>query len=68
LLTVSAIRRTGTEVRGVVMVGRQNMDNRTAIERYGDVPVVGEIPWLESIDRRALCNAFQQHFDKAAFE
>lgn len=67
LLTVSALRRANLEITGVVMVGKENADNRKAIERYGDVPVVGAIPWLESIDRSNLKRIFEQHFDKTVF-
>ena len=67
LLTVAAIRNAGVKLTGVVMVGRENLDNRRAIVRYGSVPVVGTIPWLDSIDRSSLCRAFDQYFDKTSF-
>jgi dethiobiotin synthetase len=44
LLTVEALRRRMLRVAGVVMVGEPNTDNRDAIERYGDVQVLGEMP------------------------
>jgi dethiobiotin synthetase len=44
LLTVEALRRRMLRVAGVVMVGEPNMDNRDAIERYGDIQVLGEMP------------------------
>src|SRR5438128_524337 len=34
LLTISAIRSAGLELRGVVMVGKENPDNRRAVEHY----------------------------------
>jgi dethiobiotin synthetase len=67
LLTVSALRGAKLEVTGVVMVGKENSDNRKAIERYGKVPVVGSIPWLDSIDRSNLQRTFEQYFDRTAF-
>lgn len=67
LLTVMAVRNAGLVLTGVVMVGREDPDNRRAVERYGDVPVVGAIPWLDSIDRANLCRVFEQYFDKNAF-
>jgi dethiobiotin synthase len=67
LLTVSALRNRGVEVRGVVMIGKENVDNRRAIERYGSVRVAGAIPWLDVIDRPGLVRVFEQHFDSAAF-
>ena len=67
LLTVSAVRGAGLDLRGVVVIGHENPDNCRAIERYGSVPVVGVIPWLESIDRAVLCDVFEKYFDKASF-
>ncbi|HYR83451.1 MAG TPA: dethiobiotin synthase [Terriglobia bacterium] len=67
LLTISAIRSAGLELRGVVMVGKENRDNRRAVEHYGEVPVIGSIPWLDSIERTTLCRVFEQHFDRTAF-
>jgi dethiobiotin synthetase len=67
LLTIAAIRSANLRLIGVVMVGKENADNRKAIERYGRVPVVGAIPWLDSINRSSLLRAFEQHFDKSAF-
>lgn len=67
LLTIAAIRRANLELRGVVMSGKENADNRRAIERYGNVPVIGWIPWMERIDAKTLQTVFQQHFDTRAF-
>ena len=67
LLTVSAIRQAKLTLRGVVMIGRENEENRLAIERYGEVPVIGWIPWLDKIDRDILQSVFEHRFDKNAF-
>ena len=67
LLTVFAIRQARVPLRGVVLIGKENVENRLAIERYGDVPVIGWIPWLDRIDRPALLTVFDQHFQKDAF-
>src|SRR5262245_15190672 len=66
LLTLMALRNAKLDVRGVVMIGKENRDNRLAVERYGSVPVVGWIPWLERIDRETLVSVFQQFFDPQA--
>lgn len=47
-LTVEALRREGIEVAGVIMNGLPNPENRAAIEHYGQVGVIAEIP--ESTD------------------
>jgi malonyl-CoA O-methyltransferase len=49
LLTLGALRSRAIRVAGVVMVGAPNADNRAAIEHYGHVPVLGELPMLTSL-------------------
>ena len=46
LLTLEALRARAMRVAGVVMIGEPNADNRAAIEQYGRVPVVAEMPFL----------------------
>lgn len=50
LLTVEALRARALSIAGVVMVGDKNSDNRAAIEHYGAVPVLGELPLLQPLD------------------
>ena len=68
LLTITLLRETRLEVRGVVMIGKDNPDNRRAIEGHGKVPVIGSIPPLEALDRSTLRSVFDRHFDARAFE
>jgi dethiobiotin synthase len=44
LLTLEALRRRNIRVSGVVMVGDPDAENKSAIEHYGRVPVLGEMP------------------------
>ena len=67
LLTVNSVRQAKLNLVGVVVIGEENVENRKAIEHYGDVAVVGWIPLLPTIDRTALYHAFQNYFDRAAF-
>ena len=55
LLSLEALRRRSMTIAGVVINGPETPHNRAAIERYGQVEVIAEIPWLESIDRTVLC-------------
>ena len=55
LLSLEALRRRSMTIAGVVINGPETPHNRAAIERYGQVKVIAEIPWLESIDRTILC-------------
>jgi dethiobiotin synthetase len=50
LLTLEALRRRALQVPGVVMVGDRNPENRSAIERYGDTLVLGEMPRFSPLD------------------
>jgi len=54
LLTLEALRNRGITVGGVVMVGDPNGDNRDAIERYGNVRVVGEMPRFDPLEPQTL--------------
>lgn len=44
LLTLEALRARSIPIRGVVMIGESNTENRAAIERYGSVQVVTQMP------------------------
>ncbi len=68
LLSLAALRAAQLNIRGVILVGKPNLENRKAIERYGDIAVVGWLPFLQKIDRRALLAAYKKHFDRKAFE
>lgn len=49
LLTLEALRLRGLDVLGVVMSGPPNAANRLAIETYGDVRVLAEIPHTDDL-------------------
>jgi dethiobiotin synthetase len=67
LLSLAALRAARLPVRGVVMVGKPNRENQKAIERYGNISVVGTVPWLKKIDRKLLVKAFNENFERKAF-
>ena len=67
LLTLAAVHAAELPVHGVVLIGDQNRENREAIERYGHVRVIGEIPRLPNVHRTSLIQVFMNHFDRAAF-
>ncbi len=54
LLTIEALRARRLTVTGVVMVGDANVDNRAAIEHYGSVAVLGEMPRFDPLTPGAL--------------
>jgi dethiobiotin synthetase len=67
LLSLAALRAGQVEVAGVVLIGEPNADNREAIERYGNVRVLGEIPKLTPLNRAALLATFSARFDRHFF-
>jgi dethiobiotin synthetase len=50
LLTLEVLQARRLRVAGVMMIGDPNADNRAAIEKYGRVPVVAEMPFLRPLD------------------
>lgn len=54
LLTLEALRARALRVAGVVMVGVRNASNRDAIEHYGNVAVLGEMPEIPNLTAEAL--------------
>jgi dethiobiotin synthetase len=68
LLTVRALRDAGIEIRGVVMIGKENRENERAVEHYGEVPIAGRIPVLATIERNTLLNTFRSNFDVKYFQ
>ncbi|MES1256246.1 MAG: dethiobiotin synthase [Acidobacteriota bacterium] len=54
VLTIEALTRRAVPIAGVVMVGPPNADNRMAIEHYGGVRVLGELPPLEPLGPETL--------------
>src|SRR6476469_5903497 len=54
LLSIEALRRRGRPLAGVVINGPETPHNRAAIEHYGEVNVVAEIPWLPEVTRATL--------------
>lgn len=62
LLTIRELRRAGLSLLGVIMNGPPNAENREAIEYYGQVQVLAEIPKLQSVDAVHLQQCFRQQF------
>jgi dethiobiotin synthetase len=68
LLTLAALREARLAICGVALVGDEHIENRRAIEHYGDVRVIGHIPMLKKISRAALLDVYEKHFDHQAFQ
>jgi len=63
LLTLEALRARGLAVAGVVLDGPPNRENRRAIERFGNIEPVLELPHLAPLDREEVAAA-TRHFDR----
>jgi len=68
LLTLAALREASLPIFGVALVGEENIENRRAIEHYGNVRVIGHIPILKKINRAMLLDVYKKHFDHRAFQ
>ena len=56
LLTVKALQNRKLEIAGVVMNGEPNAENRRAIEHFGGVNVLGELPFIQNLNAENLNN------------
>ncbi len=66
LLSIAALRAARLDLRGVILSGKPNRDNRRAIEHYGAIEVVGVVPFLAKINRATLLNVFRRNFNAKA--
>jgi dethiobiotin synthetase len=60
LLSLAQLRRENIPILGVIINGKKNPGNRAAIEHYGQVPILGEVDFLEAIDPATLKTAYNQ--------
>jgi len=68
VMSLKVLQSYKIEVRGVVLIGPENPENKKAIEHYGSTKVIGQIPILETINRETLCRVFADHFQREAFQ
>ena len=54
LLSLAALRSRRLPIAGVVLNGPPNAGNRTAIERFGQVRVLAELPRVDPLDGAAI--------------
>jgi len=54
LLSLEALRARNMPVLGVVVTGPSNPSNCAAIQHYGKIPLLAEIPYLLDINQEAL--------------
>jgi len=61
LLTVEALRNRGLKILGVVMNGEPKQENRKAIEHFGQVKVLAEMPRFEQLTSENLSAWAKKH-------
>jgi dethiobiotin synthetase len=64
LLSLEAIRHRSLRLAGVVLVGEPNAENRAAIEKFGNVNVIAEIPRFDPLTPYALGKWAGTEFDR----
>lgn len=62
LLSLEALRKRGIPILGCVLIGEVNEENEKAIEKFGNVKMIGRIPKLETLDKNVLLEVFEEHF------
>lgn len=67
LLSIAALRAAHLDVRGVILSGKPNRENRRAIEHYGKIEVLGAVPPLNKMNRAIFREIFRRHFHRRAF-
>jgi len=64
LLSIEALRNRSIPTAGVVMVGEPNRENRRAIERYGEIAVLAEMPLFSSLTPSILATWARDQLDR----
>jgi len=63
LLTMEALRSRNLDLAGVVMVGDKNAENRKAIEKFGSIAVIDEMPHFTVLTPEILGRWATSEFD-----
>lgn len=67
LLSVEALKSRGIPIHGIAFIGEDNPDNIKTIKEFADVPVLGRLPWLDTLNSETLLKAFEEYFDLGDF-
>ena len=60
LLTLSILRAKQIPILGVIMVGPFHLDNKTDIEKKGNIPILLELPILKNLSSEILKSYFSK--------
>jgi dethiobiotin synthetase len=64
LLTIDALRSRSIRIAGVLMVGDPDVENRAAIEKFGKLPVFGQMPRFDPLTPEAMQTWVDAEFDR----
>ncbi|VWX60562.1 dethiobiotin synthase [Sphingorhabdus sp. 109] len=67
LLTIEALRARNVPIHGIAFIGDEIVDSEQTICRIGAVSHLGRLPMLDSLTPDVLRDAFNTHFNLAAF-
>jgi dethiobiotin synthetase len=67
LLTIQTLRRRSVPLSGIVFVGDENTDSQRTIAEFGDVTILGRVPFLAPLSASALRSAFTSGFRREDF-
>jgi dethiobiotin synthetase len=67
LLTIEALHRRDVPILGVAFIGDAMADSEATICAFANVPRLGRLPALPTLDRDALVRAFAENFRAEAF-
>lgn len=62
LLSLNLLREHNLKVVGIVLNGPPNLENKEAIEYYGKVKVVAQIPWQKDLAKLNFNQLYQKYF------
>lgn len=62
LLSIEALRARSIDVWGIVLIGPEHRENPGSLRRWTDVPIVGAIPPMPTINRAALQEIYRSRF------
>lgn len=57
LLSVSYLRSRGVPIEGILFVGDEHPETERSIRLFSDVPIIGRIPWFNSLTPATICEA-----------
>lgn len=62
LLSIQTLQQKQIPILGVILNGPKNEGNREAIAHYGQVPILGELEWMNPLTSARLKHLFNQKF------